>query len=555
MLFVTQAALILQQSQEGRYYVHYQNIAYGYHTTADLCQGHTRNGVVESPEQCDDNNATNTDACLNTCKNATCGDGFEQTGVEECDDGNAINTDACVNSCIDASCGDGLVQTGVEACDDGNNSNLDACLNTCVAASCGDGYLRTNIEECEGATDGCISCRIQGGNSTSTILEEEEEYELPAGKRAGPPPDCGNGIVDALKGEECDLGTAKNRTSSECTSICKKPRCANGKVEVGEECDPEDPKWKFEQNACGSKACTMPICDEFGECIGGCEILFPLCLKIRTLVPLNGQNTSPTPTLDDEGHGAAGSAPGSAMMTPVSSVPTGTIKPQKPDESPILDIDPTSSRQNLPGDLDSMSSPIEDISLCGNGLLDEENGEVCDDGNDIAGDGCTLCVFATCGNGYLEFGEECDEGRRNSDYVPDSCSSQCLLPRCGDGIVDTAFGELCDQGEFNSNTETNRCRLNCVHPRCGDGVRDPNEDCDDGNTFERDACSSSCTSFICGNGTLDWNEACDDGNKIDGDKCSSSCLLETQSFFDWFYQTIRSPFWEQNRQLMNKQIR
>ena len=45
-------------------------------------------------EACDDGNTVNTDACLNSCKAARCGDAVVRTGVEECDDGNAVQTDA-----------------------------------------------------------------------------------------------------------------------------------------------------------------------------------------------------------------------------------------------------------------------------------------------------------------------------------------------------------------------------------------------------------------------------------------------------------------------------
>lgn len=57
------------------------------------------NGVLEIGEQCDDGNTDNTDACLNTCVNASCGDGFVQSGVEECDDGNLIDGDGCSSTC------------------------------------------------------------------------------------------------------------------------------------------------------------------------------------------------------------------------------------------------------------------------------------------------------------------------------------------------------------------------------------------------------------------------------------------------------------------------
>jgi cysteine-rich repeat protein len=82
--------------------------------------------AVNGPEQCDDGNASNTDACLTTCRTATCGDNFVQAGVEQCDDGNTIATDACTATCQTARCGDNVVRAGLEQCDDGNTSDTDA---------------------------------------------------------------------------------------------------------------------------------------------------------------------------------------------------------------------------------------------------------------------------------------------------------------------------------------------------------------------------------------------------------------------------------------------
>jgi len=61
------------------------------------------NGVQEGAEQCDDGNAVESDACLSTCKKATCGDGVLWTnpaGSEECDDANFDETDGCLSSCL-----------------------------------------------------------------------------------------------------------------------------------------------------------------------------------------------------------------------------------------------------------------------------------------------------------------------------------------------------------------------------------------------------------------------------------------------------------------------
>ncbi|MEZ4404147.1 MAG: tandem-95 repeat protein [Kofleriaceae bacterium] len=68
--------------------------------------------------------------------------------------------------------------------------------------------------------------------------------------------------------------------------------------------------------------------------------------------------------------------------------------------------------------------------VCGDGLV--AGGEVCDDGNTIAGDGCRAdCAgFEVCGDGITDFatGEECDDG--NTDPT-DDCDA-CLLPEVVD---------------------------------------------------------------------------------------------------------------------------
>jgi len=67
-----------------------------------------------------------------------------------------------------------------------------------------------------------------------------------------------------------------------------------------------------------------------------------------------------------------------------------------------------------------------------------------------------------------------------------------ISPDCGNGFVDP--GEECDDGPSGSNL----CTPWCNWTRCGDGItQDPNargesEDCDDGNTAEDDFCDNSC---------------------------------------------------------------
>lgn len=78
--------------------------------------------------------------------------------------------------------------------------------------------------------------------------------------------------------------------------------------------------------------------------------------------------------------------------------------------------------------------------LCGNRVVNE--GEECDDGNIISGDGCTkYCLKEpSCGDAILDRGEECDDGNLQDGDL--TCSSQCT--RCGDGRL--GEGEQCDDG-------------------------------------------------------------------------------------------------------------
>lgn len=143
------------------------------------------NGFLETfgGEGCDDGNSDNTDACLDTCVAASCGDGFVRSGVEQCDDGNATSGDGCSSACeteasgggggsgSEAVCGNGAVE-GSEECDDGNTTAGDGCSASCanepsVAPACGDGTLQTG-EDCDDgnttAGDGCsATCVTESG--------------------------------------------------------------------------------------------------------------------------------------------------------------------------------------------------------------------------------------------------------------------------------------------------------------------------------------------------------------------------------------------------------
>jgi fibro-slime domain-containing protein len=94
---------------------------------------------------------------------------------------------------------------------------------------------------------------------------------------------------------------------------------------------------------------------------------------------------------------------------------------------------------------------------CGDGDVDAQAGEQCDDGTNLAtyggsvatacGVGCKYAPY--CGDGIVNGPEPCDNGANNvpsaTAYGAGVCTTACAAaPRCGDGILQTQFGEQCD---------------------------------------------------------------------------------------------------------------
>ena len=122
---------------------------------------------------------------------------------------------------------------------------------------------------------------------------------------------------------------------------------------------------------------------------------------------------------------------------------------------------------------------VRRAARCGDGVVNANLGEVCDDGNAAEGDGCSgdckiqgagcscipgmrcTCPEVRCGNGTIEGTEKCDDGNASGG---DGCSATCqlergyvcpldgraVLPDCGDGIV--IGNEQCDPGDWRCRT-------------------------------------------------------------------------------------------------------
>src|ERR1041385_5811703 len=66
------------------------------------------------------------------------------------------------------------------------------------------------------------------------------------------------------------------------------------------------------------------------------------------------------------------------------------------------------------------------------------------------------CLPAGCGNGRVDIGEICDDG---NNVAGDGCSPDCQSNEsCGNAIVDAQKGEQCDNG---SNIDSTACEHDC----------------------------------------------------------------------------------------------
>ncbi len=120
------------------------------------------NGVLETGEQCDDNNMVDTDMCNNRCQRVgpRCGNRIVNEG-ETCDDGNNASGDGCSADCkSNETCGNNVRDIHIgEVCDDGNTMGGDSCAADCRALpACGNDTVDTNEQCDDGNTETFDSC-------------------------------------------------------------------------------------------------------------------------------------------------------------------------------------------------------------------------------------------------------------------------------------------------------------------------------------------------------------------------------------------------------------
>ncbi len=220
-------------------------------------------------------------------------------------------------------------------------------------------------------------------------------------------------------------------------------------------------------------------------------------------------------------------------------------------------------------------------STCGNYITEE--GEECDDGNYVNGDGCDLncqnessvCNIngatmtwspdsLTFAEGFSASSTATISGIVGCDNLPASFNIYEKDAIGGDDPIETITGTV-SSGSTGITFIVNKEKMDLgrdflegdplkfiikaltingittsfsdellvtMTPAavCGNGAKEDGEGCDDGNLVNNDGCSSICQvetpNPICNNTIIESGETCDDGNLIGGDGCNATCQLE-----------------------------
>lgn len=500
------------------------------------------NNILDTGEQCDDgiNDGTYGGCNANCTLASRCGDGaLDSIAGEACDDGNEVGGDGCNARCVAVetgyvctvvggpcvfgeTCGDGRLQQG-EACDDGNSVEGDGCSALCLrepGQNCSSASLcASNV--CVGGTCACVDDSDCFDTAICNVLVSPTTCE-PANL-------CGNGRLEA--GEFCDDGSTA--AGDGCSATCL--------LELGQTC--------IANGACASQLCEGScVCDDNADCSAG-----KVCDVTESPNRCEDEDTCGNGAIEagercDDGAAIAGDGCNEGCLVEMgfscaeaSECATGSCD----------GVCECGSSAHCPAgqvcDLSESPNTCEANNNCGNGVL--ENGEGCDDGNEVAEDGCNDACFK-------ELGIDCATAFECESVSCDGVCQCAIAQHCGPGFVcDTSespngceaehtcgnnvreLAEDCDQGAGNLGAY-NGCNSNCtLAAYCGDGQRNAGfEVCDDGNIIAGDGCDSVCRQELgyncpipgspceeCGDGIKDPNEVCDDDNRISGDGCAGDC--------------------------------
>jgi cysteine-rich repeat protein len=123
---------------------------------------------------------------------------------------------------------------------------------------------------------------------------------------------------------------------------------------------------------------------------------------------------------------------------------------------------------------------------CGDGVVQLDRDEECDDHNGVNGDGCDVnCTPSACGNGIVAPNENCDDGNARDG---DCCSSTCALDPHGTPCTD---GNVCNGTEACDGAGV--CAISGTPLDCDDGIMNNEDFCDrERGCLHRSRCPGDC---------------------------------------------------------------
>ncbi len=410
-------------------------------------------------------------------------------------DGIAQST-LCQNGVLDED-EDGIAFNNGSQCDTGGESAT--CDDDCTPVVCGDSNTNTSAgEACDDGGVQTATCEADcsavtcGDLVTNTLAGEDCDPPFGGGGALNCRGDCtfsvcGDGVPEA--GEECDDGGANSDVLADaCRTDCTNPSCGDGVTDTGELCDDSG-----ESAGCNFD-CTPASCGDS-----------KLNISAGEECDDGGANSDVTPDACRTDCSAAGC--GDLVIDTGETCDDGPANSDTtPDACRLTCVDP----------------------FCGDGVADPGNAEQCDDANNKNNDDCVVgCLDAVCGddftnsNGTPPF-EQCDDG---NVLDGDGCDSSCLaeVPEpCGNSFINS----ICVAGTVGFSCSANAdCNTGPPDGECGV------EECDDGNSSNKDDCLNNCQDAECGDGFLQNKgtppfEDCDDGNLQAGDGCNALCENE-----------------------------
>ena len=417
--------------------------------TDDACDGNSGCTHSSNAAACDDGNACTTG---DHCANGTCVAGSSL----DCDDKNPCTDDTCspnggcahVNNtspCSDQNactlndvCAAGLCKPGLSlACNDGNVCTDDSCDQQfgCL--------FEANDEACDDGNACTLSDQCLAGKCQSAVALDCDDDNVCTTDKCGPEQGC----VHMLNSAPCDDGnlcTTKDQCQlGECVGDAP-PVCNDGNPCTDDACAPES-GCTFVANEADcddSNACTIGDACTNGWCQGATLVCNDqnLCTD-DSCDPQDGCQNLPNTVPCDDGDACTS---GDICADGVCSGP-GAVDCDDgnvcTDDS--CDVDAGCMHTNN-AELCDDSNACTVTDICAAGACVGSGAPDCDDDHKCTSDTCDSqqgCLHTPitpcCGNGIKEDGEECDDGNQ---VAGDDCENDCTEPSAADWRIGTWNG-------------------------------------------------------------------------------------------------------------------